>query len=280
MSKIGKFNISLVFVICLLCVLCCTTALADGTDDTADYSEVPVYVDGILSCRGYTIDGDTYVSLDAVCGVLGYDEASYFNIETNTLTVNVNGIKITACADDDYFTANGRCLYLPGGYKEIGGTPVFPLEAVAKIFTLELSQNENGAYNFDTANEEILMSGDEYYDADDLYWLSRVITWEAGNQPLDGQIGVGNVVLNRVENPRFNDSVKAVVFEPGQFMVVDTGAIYGKPYDISVAAAKLCLEGYNTVGDALFFQVTSCGTNWLCNESSHVVTIEDHAFYR
>ena len=62
MSKIGKFNISLVFVICLLCVLCCTTALADGTDDTADYSEVPVYVDGILSCRGYTIDGDTYVS--------------------------------------------------------------------------------------------------------------------------------------------------------------------------------------------------------------------------
>ena len=101
MSKIGKFNISLVFVICLLCVLCCTTALADGTDDTADYSEVPVYVDGILSCRGYTIDGDTYVSLDAVCGVLGYDEASYFNIETNTLTVNVNGIKITACADDD-----------------------------------------------------------------------------------------------------------------------------------------------------------------------------------
>lgn len=274
MSKISKFNISLVFVICLLCVLFCGSALADGTDD-ADYEEVPVYVDGLLSCRGYSVDGETYVSLDAVCGVLGYKSASYFNIETNTLTVTVDDILITVCADDKYMTANDRCLYLPDGYKEIEGTSVFPLEAVAKIFTLELSSTDNGAFNFNTANEKILESGDEYYDADDLYWMSRVIMWESGNQLLEGQIGVGNVVLNRIDDARFANTVKDVVFQPGQFLVVASGAIYGDPREMSIVAAKLAFEGYNMVDDAVFFQ-----TGTICENAEHVITIDDHSFFR
>lgn len=280
MSKVSKFNISLVFVICLLCVLCCGYAFADGTDDNADYTEVPVYVDGLLSCRGYSVGEETYVSLDAICGVLGYDSASYFDKETNTLTVKVANITVTACADDKYLTANGRCLYLPDGYKEIGGTPVFPLEAVAKIFTLELKQTKYGAFDFSTANEAILESGDEYYDEEDLYWMSRVITWESGNQLIEGQIGVGNVVLNRIEDGRFENTVKDVIFQPGQFIVVARKAIYGDPYEISIAAAKMALEGYNTVDDAVFFQACRSGDNWMCNNTEFVITIDDHSFFR
>lgn len=274
MSKVSKFNISLVFVICLLCVLCCGYAFADGTDD-ADYEEVPVFVDGLLSCRGYSVGEETYVSLDAVCGVLGYESASYYDIETNTLTVTVDDILITVCADDKYMTANGRCLYLPDGYKEIEGTPVFPLEAIAKIFSLELREDEHGTFDFGTANEKILESGDEYYDADELYWMSRVITWESGNQLLEGQIGVGNVVMNRIDDARFANSIKDVIFEQGQFLVVDSGAIYGDPRELSVVAAKLTLEGYNTVDDAVFFQ-----TGTVCDNAELVVTIDDHSFFR
>lgn len=280
MSKICKFNISLVFVVCLLCVLCCTAAFADGTDDTVEYDVVPVYVDGLLSCRGYTVGENTYVSVEAVCGVLGYDSTSYFNKETNTLTVKVADIEITACADDKYFTANDRCLYLPDGYIEIEGTPVFPLEAVAKIFTLELTETKYGAFNFDTANEALLESGEEFYNEEDLYWMSRVITWESGNQLIEGQIGVGNVVLNRLEDSRFKNTVKDVIFQPGQFMVVDSKAIYGKPYEVSIAAAKMAFEGYNTVDDALFFQACRAGDNWMCNNTDYIITIDAHSFFR
>ena len=85
--------------------------------------------------------------------------------------------------------------------------------------------------------------------------MSRIITWESGNQPVEGQIGVGNVILNRAGDPRFGETIKDVIFQPGQFTPASTGAVYGEPYAISVICAKLAFEGYNTVGDALFFQV-------------------------
>lgn len=278
MSKKFRFNLILVFVVCLLCVLCCGSALADEAEE-AGYPEAPVYVDGMLSCRGYVIDGDVYVSLESVCGVLGYDAKTDYDIDTNYLTVSVAGIEITAGAGDNYMCANGRCLYLPNGYFEINGSAVFPVDAVAKIFTLSISMNaENGGVDFGTANEAILMSGDEFYDEDDLYWMSRIITWESGNQPVAGQIAVGNVVLNRVDSQRFPDSIKEVIFQPGQFSPAMNGAIYGEPYEISVICAKLTLEGYNTVGDALFFQVGRYGA--VADIATYVCTIAGHNFFK
>ena len=73
MSKLKKNSLALVFVICLLCVFLCGSALAEETDNGVGYTETPVYVDGLLSCRGYMIGDDSYVSLEAACAVLGYD---------------------------------------------------------------------------------------------------------------------------------------------------------------------------------------------------------------
>ncbi len=278
MSKKFRFNLILVFVVCLLCVLCCGSALADEAEE-AGYTETPVYVDGMLSCRGYVIGGETYVSLESVCGVLGYEAETDYNTDTNILTISVAGIEITVGEGDEYLCANGRYLYLPNGYSEINGSAVFPVDVVAKIFSLSISMDgENGGIELGTANEAILMSGDEFYDADDLYWLSRIITWESGNQPVKGQIAVGNVVLNRVASERFPDTVKDVIFQPGQFSPAMNGVIYGDPYEISVVCAKLTLEGYNTVGDALFFQVGRYGA--VADIATYVCTIAGHNFFR
>lgn len=276
MSKLKKNSLALVFVICLLCVFLCGTALAEETDNGVSYTEAPVYVDGLLSCRGYMIGDNSYVSLEAACAVLGYDADVNYDKEINELTVEVAGITITAGAEDYYLCANGRYLYLPDGYMEIDGCFIIPTDALAKIFTLELTQDdETGAINLSTADEQILQSGDEYYNEDDIYWMSRIITWESGNQPVAGQIGVGNVILNRAGDARFGETIKDVIFQEGQFSVVSTGAIYGEPYEISVVCAKLVYEGYNTVGDALFFQTGRywgsgmIETTWLCQIADH-----------
>ena len=107
--------------------------------------------------------------------------------------------------------------------------------------------------------------------------MSRIITWESGNQPVAGQIAVGNVVLNRVDSTRFPDTIKDVIFQPGQFSPAACGVIYGEPYEISVVCAKLALEGYNTVGDALFFQVGRYGA--VANIATYVCTIGGHNFF-
>ena len=276
MSKLKKNSLALVFVICLLCVFLCGTALAEETDNGVSYTEAPVYVDGLLSCRGYMIGDNSYVSLEAACAVLGYDADVNYDKEINELTVEVAGITITAGAEDYYLCANGRYLYLPDGYMEIDGYFIIQTDALAKIFTLELTRDdETGAINLSTADEQILQSGDEYYNEDDIYWMSRIITWESGNQPVAGQIGVGNVILNRAGDARFGETIKDVIFQEGQFSVVSTGAIYGEPYEISVVCAKLVYEGYNTVGDALFFQTGRywgsgmIETTWLCQIADH-----------
>ena len=277
MSK-TKLCVTLVFVVCLLCAFCCGAASAEQTDGGASYTEVPVYLDGLLSCRGYDIGEDTYVSIETIAGLLGFDTTVEFNTETNTLTVMVADIEITVNAGQDYMTANGRCLYLPGGYVSIGGTAVFPMEIIVEIFNVDaIFDTELGAYDLGTVNMQILASGDEFYNADDLYWMSRVITAEAGNQPFEGQIAVGNVVLNRVASPRFAGTVKDVIFQEGQFDPVRNGSIYCTPFNSCITAAKLALEGHNVVGNALYFQQSSGGD--MATYGSFVTQIGAHYFF-
>lgn len=277
MSK-TKLSVTLVFVVCLLCVFCCGSAMAEQTDGGVSYTEAPVYLDGLLSCRGYEINGDTYVPLETVAGLIGYDTTADFNSETNTLTVKVADIEISVSAGQEYMTANGRCLYLPDGYVSIDGTAVFPLDIVAKIFNLDVAcDTESNTYDLSTVNKSILASADEFYNGDDLYWMSRIITAEAGNQCLEGQIAVGNVVLNRVASPRYANTVQSVIFQAGQFDPVRSGAVYCNPFDQCVVAAKLALEGYNVVGNALYFQQSRYGD--MSNYGSYVMNIGAHYFF-
>ena len=131
-----------------------------------------------------------------------------------------------------------------------------------------------------TAVSGPIVSGDSYYDAEDLDLLSRLIYAESGNQPLEGKIAVGNVVLNRVASPLFPNTVADVIYQPNQFSPAGSGHLSRTPNAESVVAAKLCLEGANTAGNALYFvnPVTSPGS-WASRNRPYVATIGAHAFY-
>ena len=61
-------------------------------------------------------------------------------------------------------------------------------------------------------------------DYDELFLLSKLITWEAGSDWLPDtlRLSVGEVALNRVASPEFPDTLEAVVYQDGQFTGVDT----------------------------------------------------------
>lgn len=48
---------------------------------------------------------------------------------------------------------------------------------------------------------------------DDLSCLARAIYFEARGEPASGQVAVGRVILNRVADPRYPDTVCAVVYQ-------------------------------------------------------------------
>ena len=56
-----------------------------------------------------------------------------------------------------------------------------------------------------------------------LMCLSAAIFFEARDQPIQGQLAVANVVMNRVESPRWPDEICAVVFQPSQFSFTHDG---------------------------------------------------------
>ncbi len=214
--------------------------------------------------------------LDAECD-------SAFDAGTGSVSISGGGLELSLTLGEGYMVANGRHIYLPDGAFNINGTIVAPIRELADILSIGVSWDESDwSIHLDTSALSLPEHGDTFYNEEDLYWLSRVIYAESGNQSLEGRMGVGNVVLNRVNDATgiFPDSIQGVIFQPGQFSVVDNGTIYLEPPAHCVAAAKLCLEGYNTVENCLFFLNPSISNSyWFDVNRTFYATIGDHAFY-
>ena len=73
---------------------------------------------------------------------------------------------------------------------------------------------------------------------DDLYLLSRIIFSEAGSYWLSEEfrMSVGEVVLNRVASPEFPDNLYDVVYQKGQYAVVNTAGFN------TLAPGKDCVD--------------------------------------
>ena len=58
----------------------------------------------------------------------------------------------------------------------------------------------------------------------ELEMLAQLVEAEAGNQDFEGKCLVVDCVLNRVESPEFPDTISEVIFQEGQFSVINNGA--------------------------------------------------------
>lgn len=61
---------------------------------------------------------------------------------------------------------------------------------------------------------------------EDMDLLASVVEAEAGNQSELGKRLVVDVIINRVNDPRFPDTLREVMLQPYQFSVVNNGAIH------------------------------------------------------
>lgn len=81
-------------------------------------------------------------------------------------------------------------------------------------------------------------------DSNDLYILSHIINAEAGDDNCSHElrIAVGSVVLNRVADPDFPDTIHDVVFDEGQYEPTWNGKYEKLPSEDSIETAKFLLE--------------------------------------
>ena len=87
--------------------------------------------------------------------------------------------------------------------------------------------------------------------------LARLITAEADGEPHIAKVGVGAVILNRVEDPRFPNSIPGVTYQVVngyyQFEPVANGWINRPASQASMRAAEDALAGWDPTNGALYF---------------------------
>ena len=200
----------------------------------------------------------------------------------NTANVVTDDLSLTAAAGGDYMVANGRYLYAQDGLIQLNGRVAAPVRLLARVYNLNVAYNtENDLVILirQEGGEPYLADASAVYDGDTLYWLSRIINAESGNQPLAGKIAVGNVVMNRVRDPRFPDTLYDVLFQKNQFTPAASGSIYREPNEESVVAAMLVMDGAQVTPNALFFNAAGATRSYAARNRTYVATIGDHAFY-
>ncbi|MEA4920407.1 MAG: cell wall hydrolase [Clostridiaceae bacterium] len=231
--------------------------------------------------RTIFIEDTTYVS------IRDFIERNYpnavFNYENGKVSISHQGFYIEFTEGAIYYYVNGRILPLNRTCFEQDGCFYVPLRSLALIYSYDVAWNEEAFTATLNENGKILLSGQDYYNYDDYILLAKLIRAESGNQPLDGKIAVGNVIINRVKNSAFPDTIADVIFDRRcgiQFTTAYNGSLSKAPTEECLVAAKLCLEGYSVTNSSLyFFNPSTCSAKWIKNHRQYVTTIGDHAFY-
>lgn len=246
---------------------------------------VMVTLDGVPVCteQAHLIDTSTYVPLRAFCAALGISEIAW-DSASGTATVTAPGLTIRATVGAVWIEVNGRAFYAPDGVRLVNGVMMIPVRPLARAFGLDV------VWDAETETAVLTETGagwaadaNAVYRAEDLYWLSRIISAESRGEPLAGQLAVGNVVLNRVASSDFPNTIYDVIFDRKyaiQFTPIANGTIYQPPTESAVIAAKLALEGYSLSTSVLYFLNPDIATSfWIPQNRLFAFTIGTHDFY-
>lgn len=114
------------------------------------------------------------------------------------------------------------------------------------------------------------------HSAEDVAMLAAIIECEAGNQSYEGKCAVGSVVINRVADPRFANSISGVIYAPYQFSPVASGRfaiVLARGANAACTQAAVdVLNGYINI-NALYFHVYDSSVD------VGGTVIGDHVFY-
>lgn len=159
-----------------------------------------------------------------------------------------------------------------------------PAEEAVVAYTEEVQVTEdNGDESADGGSDEGIVLEEEAVplaaeiveDSYEVKLLAALIQCEAGGECYEGQVAVGAVVMNRVADPRFPETIAEVIYQPGQFTPVKHGKVdrvlaSGNIYESCLGAAREAVSGVSNVGTATRFRR---GTR------ADGIVIQHHVFY-
>ncbi|NMM65736.1 LysM peptidoglycan-binding domain-containing protein [Clostridium sp. P21] len=203
-----------------------------------------------------------------------YTIGKLFNTTANTIMKDNNLTSTTIYP--------GKVLTVPGYIYTIkSGDSLYLICQRYGISISSLRQANNKWDNYLNIGDKLILPGvtatntnstavsttNNSYTANDLDLLSRLIMAEAQGEPYNAKVAVGAVVLNRVKDSRFPNSIYSVIYQKSdgyyQFTPVVNGWIDRSASAECVQAARDALNGTDPSNGAAYYFDYSTTNQWL-----------------
>ncbi len=121
-------------------------------------------------------------------------------------------------------------------------------------------------------------SGAGSYNNNDLYLLAKLVHSEARGESYTGQVAVAAVVLNRVDDSRFPNTIAGVIYQPWAFTAINDGQFNLEPNQTAYQAAKDAMNGWDPTYGAVYYYNPRTATSAWIRSTKTVTVIGQHVF--
>ena len=180
------------------------------------------------------------------------------------------------------------------GQAEIAAEPVelmpnaieFVSQPVVQDVSIAADQAQTGPLVARSLRQLVDITKTEDNLSEQMHCLAGAVYFESRGEPLNGQLAVAQVVINRTDDRRFPGSYCEVVFQRAQFSFVKNGQMprikmNSNAWTRAKAIARIAHDGLWTseAGDSLYFHANYVRPKWSRKKTARA-TIDTHIFYR
>lgn len=276
-------------VLAVVMLAALVAAAVPGVAQAAEELDVAVELNGEpreLTPSAFRHEGLVFVPLREFVEHLG-GRVEYHPAERR-ITVTRGSVTMVLSPDSPEAAVNGEVQALPAPPINVDGRVFFPARFVAEalgdsvewiaqrsVLAVSSSYVDDAATGPEGYGDRAAVIS---YTEEELELLVRVINAEAYDEPYEGMVAVGAVVVNRVRSPAWPNTIYEVLTQPGQFAVIANGHVYRQVRPEAYLAAMDALRGVDPTNGALFFfNPRKTGKT---PGSEILVTIGNHAFSR
>lgn len=119
----------------------------------------------------------------------------------------------------------------------------------------------------------------EGFSQSDIRLMTRMVFAEAKGEPFIGQVAVAAVIINRINSPKFPNTIPAVIYQPAAFTSVSNGELWaGNPDKEAKKAVIDALNGWDPSDGALYyFNPAKATSGWIWSRPQ-IKKIGEHIF--
>lgn len=150
--------------------------------------------------------------------------------------------------------------------------------SIKQIYALEYYYLDNKLENYTKPEQEDKKEAVINLNDEEIMLLSKLVAGEARGESYEGQVAVAAVVINRVKDSRFPNSLEGVIYQRNAFSVVKNGTIYAEPTSSTYRAAQEAIYGSDPTDKAIYFwnpDISTC--SWI-NTLNPYLRIGNHVF--